>query len=34
LQAEYNSLAQEKALLSQQIKQMNGMKQDLATASR
>jgi len=34
LQAEYNSLAQEKTLLSQQIKQMNGMKQDLATASR
>jgi chromosome segregation ATPase len=34
LQAEYNSLAQEKALLSQHIKEMNGMKQDLATASR
>jgi chromosome segregation ATPase len=34
LQAEYNSLAQEKALLGQQIKEMNGMKQDLATASR
>ena len=34
LQAEYNSLAQEKSLLSSQIKQMNGMKQDLATASR
>jgi uncharacterized protein YcfJ len=34
LQAEYNSLAQEKALLSKQINQMNGMKQDLATASR
>jgi chromosome segregation ATPase len=34
LQAEYNSLAQEKSLLSQQIKEMNGMKQDLATASR
>lgn len=34
LQAEYNSLAKEKALLSQQIKTMNGMKQDLASASR
>jgi chromosome segregation ATPase len=34
LQAEYNSLSKEKALLSKQINQMNGMKQDLATASR
>lgn len=34
LQAEYNSLAQEKALLSKQVQQMNGMKADLATASR
>lgn len=34
LQAEYNSLSQEKALLGQQIKQMNGMKQDLASAGR
>ena len=34
LQAEYNSLSQEKALLSQHIREMNGMKQDLASASR
>jgi chromosome segregation ATPase len=34
LQAEYNSLSKEKALLSQNIREMNGMKQDLASASR
>jgi uncharacterized protein YcfJ len=34
LQAEYNSLAQERALLSQHIREMNGMKQDLASATR
>lgn len=34
LQAEYNSLQQEKQLLQSQIRQMNGVKQDLATASR
>lgn len=34
LQAEYNSLQQEKRLLQSQISQMNGVKQDLATASR
>lgn len=34
LQAEYNSLQQEKKVLQSQINQMNGVKQDLATASR
>ncbi len=34
LQAEYNSLQQEKKILQSQISQMNGVKQDLATAAR
>ena len=34
LQAEYNSLQQEKKILQSQISQMNGVKQELATASR
>ena len=34
LQAEYNSLQQEKKILQGQISQMNGVKQDLATAAR
>jgi uncharacterized protein YcfJ len=34
LQAEYDSLQKEKAILSQQISEMNGLKKDLATASR
>lgn len=34
LQAEYNSLQAEKKILQSQIGQMNGVKRDLATASR
>lgn len=34
LQAEYNSLQKEKQLLQSQISQMNGVKQELATAAR
>jgi len=34
LQEEYDSLQKEKAILSQQISQMNGLKKDLSTASR
>jgi chromosome segregation ATPase len=34
LQAEYNSLNKEKQILQAQIRQMNGVKQDLAVASR
>jgi len=34
LQAEYNSLQQEKKILQSQIGQMNGVKQELATAAR
>ena len=34
LQAEYNSLSREKRILEGQITQLNGVKQDLATASR
>jgi len=34
LQAEYNSLQQERQLLRSNIDKMNGVKQDLATASR
>ncbi len=34
LQTEYNSLQQEKKILQSQISQMNGVKQELATAAR
>jgi hypothetical protein len=34
LQSEYDSLQKEKAILSQQISEMNGLKKDLSTASR